>query len=101
MATLDSKITYRVSALAEVYPTDDPFSCGSYQPVPDSRELLAKACRWNKIDLVKQLLAQGINVNSVLPNGKTALQVAMDNEHSNLASFLISLGATNFPRDSV
>ncbi len=99
--TLDYKIAYRVNALVEVYPADDPFSVGLYQPVPDSRELLVKACRWNKIDLVKQLLSQGIEVNRVLPNGKTALQIAIESGHNDLASFLISQGAARLSPDSI
>jgi len=99
--TLDSKITYRVGALAEVSPVSEPFNFSPYQPVPDTRELLVKACRWNKIDLVKDLLAQGIEVNAVLPNGQTALQVAVQNGHNDLASFLISQGAKQLSQNLV
>lgn len=88
---LDSDSTYRVSALAEVYPANDPLAFDLNQPVPTSLELLAEACRWNRIDLVKKLLAQGIDTRSVLPNGKNAARIAFENEHFDLLLFLTSV----------
>lgn len=85
---LNSDTAYRVSALAEVYPADDPLAFDLNQPVPASLELLAEACRWNKIDLVKKLLAQGIDTRAVLPNGKNAARIAFENEHFDLLLFL-------------
>jgi len=90
-AALDSSTTYRVSALAEVHPTDDPLTFDLSQPVPNSLELFAEACRWNRIDLVKKLLAQGIDARSAVPNGKTAARIAFENEHFDLLLFLTSI----------
>lgn len=89
--TLDANVPYRVGAVVEVTPLEDPLDSKVNDPTGDCAALLEEACRWNKVELVKKLVERGGTVNSVLPSGKKAAFVALQNKHTDLAMFLLSL----------
>jgi ankyrin repeat protein len=51
------------------------------------------AVRANRIDAVRVLLEAGADVNEMLPDGTSALVVAVHNAHYGMASFLLDKGA--------
>lgn len=61
--------------------------------VDDSTKRLLRAAKKGKIDVVKELLASGCNVNAQDRQGGTALFYAVKEQHAELVRFLLGVGA--------
>lgn len=56
-------------------------------------DLLCTAAKQNDLMVMKELLKQGLNVDSKDRHGKTALQVAMAENHGDMVNLLVMNGA--------
>jgi ankyrin repeat protein len=63
-----------------------------YRPVGGLTPLLYSA-RGGCYECVEALVATGANVNAPTPEGVTALMIALDNDHNDVAKFLLDHGA--------
>lgn len=54
---------------------------------------LLEMCFYGHIDQVKNLLSEGIDINSIGRDGMTPLMAAKDGENKDIIDFLLSKGA--------
>jgi ankyrin repeat protein len=73
-------------------PSNEGYLPGTFLPVGDFSPLFF-AVRGGYLDCVRLLLAAGADANESLPNGATALTVAIMNAHYDVAAFLLDKGA--------
>ncbi|XP_078679277.1 uncharacterized protein LOC144914917 isoform X2 [Branchiostoma floridae x Branchiostoma belcheri] len=66
----------------------------------EKEQALRKAARRGEEDRVKQLLAEGVNVNAADNSRRTALHHASENGHTGIVQALLTAGATVDARDS-
>ena len=72
------RILYQLAALS------DPHTSG---------DLLCTAAKKNDLTVMKELLKQGLNINSKDRQGKTAVQIAMAENHVDMVELLVMNGA--------
>lgn len=80
------------SNVAGYTPSNGGYLPGTYLPAGSFTALLF-AVREGHIECIRVLLAAGAGVNDTLPNGATALSVAILNAHYEIAALLLDKGA--------
>lgn len=58
----------------------------------DIKRLYLLACRYGNIDNVKYLLSKGVDINSANDIGKTAVEIAVENNQNEVVNYLLDSG---------